>query len=85
MRIYFKTLTWSAERIEADFMTFGLQDFLIVVDSISGFLKVCQIKNKTTSEAIGCGREWSSIYGAPYQLKVDNGPWYREHFFIGLK
>ena len=54
------------QRVEADFMEFGSQDYMIMVDCISGFLKACKTttKNKQQSTEM-CKRmvsfTWCSI------------------------
>ena len=68
------------QRIKADFMEFGSENFMILVDSISSFYEGLLNKNKFKSEAIRAMREWSCLHGAPYRMKTDNGPDYRGQF-----
>ena len=54
------------QQIQCDFAEYGGQDYHLIADEISGFLKVTKTKNKSTKEAIRSVREWSCIFGAPY-------------------
>ena len=40
------------QEIQCDFAEYGGQDFHLIADEISGFLKVTKCKNKSTKEAI---------------------------------
>ena len=68
------------QQVQCDYAEFGGQDYHLIVDEISGFLKVTKTSNKSTKEAFRAIREWSSIFGVPYRVKVDNGPSYRDEF-----
>ena len=68
------------QQIQCDFAEYGGQDYHLISDEISGFLKVTKCKNKSTKEAIRSIKEWGSIFGNPYIAKCDNGPSYREEF-----
>ena len=68
------------QQVQCDFAEHGGQDYHLIADEISGFLKVTKTKNKSTKEALRSIREWSSIFVAPYRCKTDNGPSYRDEF-----
>ena len=68
------------QQVQCDFAEYGGQDYHLISDEISGFLKVTKCKNKSTKEAIRSIKEWESIFGNPYLVKCDNGPSYREEF-----
>ena len=71
--------------VEADFLQKGTEDFLVMVDTLSGFLQCYKVKNKSAAEAISKVREWSSQWGCPYKIKVDSGPGFRQTFEEGMK
>ena len=60
-------------------------DFMLIVDTLTSYLQAFEVKNKSTSEAVRCVREWSSLFGKPYKCKSDYGPGYRETFASELK
>ena len=60
--------------IEVDFAQKGSKDFMLIVDTLTGYLQAFEVKNKSTSEAVRCLREWSSLFGKPYRCKSDFGP-----------
>ena len=66
------------QQVQCDFAEYGGQDYHLIADEISVFLKVT--KNKSTKEALRSLREWSCIFGAPYRAKTDNGPSHRDEF-----
>ena len=57
------------EQIEVDFAQKGSRDFLLIVDSLTGFLQAFEVRNKSTSEAVNKIREWSALFGKPYRCK----------------
>ena len=73
------------EMIEVDFAQKGSKDFMLIVDTLTGYLQAFEVKNKSTSEAVRCVREGSSLFGKPYRCKSDYGPGYRETFERELK
>ena len=73
------------EMIECDFAQKGSRDFMLIVDKLTGYLQVFEVKNKSSSEAVRCVKEWASLFGKPYKCKCDFGPGYRETFQRELK
>ena len=73
------------EQIEVDFASKGSRDFLLVVDSLTGFGQVFETRNKSASEAALKIREWSALFGKPYRCKSDYGPGFRDSFEKELK
>ena len=59
------------EMIECDFAQKGSRDFMLIVDKLTGYLQAFEVKNKSSSEAVRCVREWSSLFGKPYKCKCD--------------
>ena len=68
------------EQIEIDFAQKGTRDFLLVADSLTGFVQAFETKNKSTTEAVAKVREWSALFGRPYRIKCDWGPGFRNTF-----
>ena len=68
------------QQVQCDFAAFGGQDYHLIADEISRFLKVTKTSNKSTKEALRAIREWGSIFGVSYRVKADNGPSYRDEF-----
>ena len=66
------------EQIEVDFAQKGTKDFLLIVDSLTGFLQAFEVRNKSSSEAVNKVREWSALFGKPYRCKSDFGPGFRD-------
>ena len=53
------------EQIEVDFAQKGSKGFLLIVDTLTGFLQAFEVKNKSTVEAVNKIREWSALFGKP--------------------
>ena len=51
-----------------------------MADVMSGFFQVYKVKNKSASEAILKVREWSSLWGKPFEIFSDSGPGFRQTF-----
>ena len=71
--------------LEVDFAQKGCKDYIVIVCSLTGFLKAYQVKNKGSEEAILKIREWGTNFGLPYQVKCDFGPGFRETFESKMK
>ena len=68
-----------------DFAQKGSRDFLLIVDTLTGFLQAFEVRNKSTSEAVNKIREWSALFGKLYRCKSDFGPGFRDTFAKELK
>ena len=66
--------------VEVDYCDFELESYLVMADTVSGFIQTYRTSGKTCKEAIRCIREWGSNFGKPYLLKTDFGPSYRDSF-----
>ena len=73
------------EQVEIDFAEKGSKDFLLIVDSLTGFAQVYDVRNKSAAEAALKVREWSALFGKPYRCKSDRGPGFRDTFEKELK
>ena len=68
------------QRVQIDFCEKGRDDYLVMVDVMSGFFQVYKVKNKSASEAVLKVREWSSSWGRPFEIFSDSGPGFRQTF-----
>ena len=71
--------------LEVDFAQKGCKDYIVVACALRGFLKVYEVRNKGSAEAILKLREWGTCFGLPYQVKCDFCPVFRETFEHGMK
>ena len=62
--------------VEVDYCDFKSESYLVMADSVSGFIQTYRTSGKTCKEAIRCIREWGSNFGKPYILKTDFDPSY---------
>ena len=51
--------------LQADFLEFSGQDYMTMVDTLTGYGRVFITKNKTTEEALKVVRGWTALYGRP--------------------
>lgn len=73
------------EEIQIDFAEKGNNDYLMVADTLTGFIQAFPVRNKGTAEATLKVREWSSMFGRPYRIKCDSGPAFRKTFREEMK
>ena len=66
--------------LQADYMEFDGMDFMVIVDTLTGFGRVYKSKNKGTDKAIRTMRVWIAQFGRPVSLHVDSGPGFRDKF-----
>ena len=68
------------QRIQIDFCEKGADNYLVMVDVMSGFFQIYKVKNKSAMEAILKVREWSACWGKPFEILADSGPGFRHTF-----
>ena len=68
------------QRIQIDFCEKGADNYLVMVDVMSGFFQVYKVKHKSAQEAILRVREWSASWGKPFEIFADGGPGFRNTF-----
>ena len=68
-----------------DFLQYNGEDFLSIVDVLTGFITCFKTKNKSSLEAIRCVREWVARWGGPFTTKADYGPGFRQTCKDGLQ
>ena len=62
------------QRLQVDYCEKGSQNYLIIVDYVSGYMQAYKTSRKSTEEALKCVCSWGSKWGLPYEIKSDNGP-----------
>ena len=69
------------QRVQIYFAEKGTDNFLVMVDIMSGFFQIqYKIKTKSSEQAILKVREWSSFWGIPFEIVTDSGPGFRNTF-----
>ncbi|XP_058827479.1 uncharacterized protein K02A2.6-like [Topomyia yanbarensis] len=64
------------ERVASDLFHFKGKEYLLLVDSYSGFFDIKQMPETTSKKVIKQLKEWFSVHGIPQVLETDNGPQY---------
>ena len=62
------------QRVQIDYSVKGSQNYLSMVCTFTGFIKVFKTANQSKNEALRCVRQWAALYGMPYAIKADSGP-----------
>lgn len=62
--------------VATDLFTFMSREFLLIVDSYSGFFDFRQLRHTTSNEVIENLKSWFATHGIPEKLESDNGPQY---------
>ena len=70
--------------LELDYLTYNGEDFLSVVDVLTGYVSCFKTRNKTSDECLRCMREWMSRWGRPFVCKTDYGPGFRDSCREGM-
>lgn len=70
---------WS--KVSADIMTFNNKNYLVTVDSLSGFLEIDRLKQLTSKEVILKLRAIFARFGSADVLTTDNGPQFSSQEF----
>ena len=70
--------------LELDFLQYNCEDFLTIVDVLTGFVTCFKTRNKTSDECLRCVRQWMTRWGRPYVCKTDYGPGFRDSCREGL-
>lgn len=67
--------------VATDLFTHKSREFLLIVDSYSGFFDFRLLKHTTSSEIINHLKSWFATHGIPEKLESDNGPQYNSKEF----
>lgn len=62
--------------VATDLFSFGGREFLLPVDSYSGFYNFRQLRQTTSKEVIEQLKSWFAVHSIPAKLESDNGPQY---------
>lgn len=60
--------------VASDLFTFQGREYLLMVDSYSGYFDFQQLHHTTSKECIEKFKSWFAIHGVPAKLESDNGP-----------
>ena len=66
--------------LHADFGEYGGQDYMVLVDRLTGYIMAEKTPNKGTDAAISVVRNWGLLFGFPMRIISDDGPAYRNDF-----
>lgn len=69
------------EIVATDIFTLKNVDYLLIVDSYSGFFDFKKLYQNTSKEVIEILKTWFSVHGIPSKLESDNGPHYSSMIF----
>ena len=75
---------FSGQRLQVDYCEKGSQNYLMIVDYVSGYMQAYKTTRKSTEDAIKCIRSWGSKWGLPYEIKSDYGASFRKDWEIEL-
>ncbi|XP_062542356.1 uncharacterized protein K02A2.6-like [Armigeres subalbatus] len=64
------------ERVASDLFHLKGKEYLLLVDSYSGFFDMKLLSETTSKQVINQLKEWFSVHGIPQVLETDNGPQY---------
>lgn len=62
--------------VATDLFSYKSREFILIVDSYSGYFDFRQLKHSTSKELIEKLKSWYSTHGIPEKLESDNGPQY---------
>ena len=68
------------QRLQVDYCEKRNQNYLMIVDYVSGYMQAFKTTRKSTEDAIKCIRSWGSKFGLPYEVKSDNGPAFHQEW-----
>lgn len=67
--------------VATDLFSFKSREYLLIVDSYSGFFDFRMLKHTTSHEVIENLKSWFATHGIPEKLESDNGPQYASKEF----
>ena len=59
--------------IHVDFCEYGGQDYIVLVDRVTGYIRAEQTPNQGTDSAIEVIQDWSLLFGFPLRVISDAG------------
>lgn len=69
------------EIVATDLFHFKQREYLLLVDSYSGFFDFRYLKQSTSKEVIQTLKSWFAVHGIPATLESDNGPQFSSNEF----
>ncbi|XP_062542526.1 uncharacterized protein K02A2.6-like [Armigeres subalbatus] len=69
------------ERVASDLFHLKGKEYLLLVDSFSGYFDFKQLSETTSNQVIQQLKEWFCVHGIPQILETDNGPQYASEAF----
>lgn len=69
------------EIVATDIFTVNGHDYLLIVDSYSGYFDFRMLRQNTSKEVIEFLKSWFAVHGIPAKLESDNGPHYSSSLF----
>lgn len=72
--------TFPMEEVGIDLFDFKGQDWIVMVDSFSGFPFAERLRSTVTEKVVDCLEKWFLDFGYPYSARADGGPQFRGKF-----
>ena len=73
------------QMVEMDYLEYHGDDYLSIVDVLTGFITCFKTKKKALLEAIRCVRGWTARWGRPFSAKAYYGPGFCKTCKEGLR
>merc|ERR1712105_457411 len=71
--------------IHTDYCVYGGQDYIVLVDRVTGYIMAEQTVNQGTDAAISVVRNWGLLFGNPMRVISDDGGAFRNDFIEKLR
>ena len=68
------------DTLHVDFCEYGGVDYIVLVDRLTGYIRVEQTPNQGTDSAIQVIKNWSLLFGYPLKIISDGGGGFRDNF-----
>ena len=66
------------QHLQVDYAQKGNGNYLMILDSLPGFMQAYKTPRMSTEDALECVRDWASHWGMPYEIKSDNAACFRQ-------
>ena len=76
---------WARHTIHMDFAQYNNNQYLFVVDRLTGYIQAEKVPNQQTSTAIMGVRKWAAKCGLTYKIISDSGGGLRDDFINQLE
>ena len=71
--------------IHVDYCVYRGQDYIVLVDRVTGYIMAEQTPNQSTDAAIAVIKNWGLLFGNPMRVISDDGGAFRNDFIRKLK